>query len=58
VWEKASTYSISKAYNGKGGMALFCPVTPKIIGYLFEVELPHGFAVRGVVLPDQLKSLD
>ena len=39
-------------------MALYCPVTPKIIGYPFEVEIPHGFAVRGVVLPDQLKSLD
>ena len=39
-------------------MALLCPVTPKIIGYSFEVELPNGFAVCGVVLPDQLKSLD
>ena len=47
-----------KAYNGKVGLALFCPVTSKVKGYPFEVELPEGCAVRGVVLSDQLKSLD
>ncbi|MFN6352964.1 MAG: type II toxin-antitoxin system PemK/MazF family toxin, partial [Cyanobacteriota bacterium] len=38
--------------------ALFCPVTSKIKGYPFEVRLPEGSAVSGVVLSDQLKSLD
>lgn len=47
-----------KAYNGKVGLALFCPVTSKIKGYPFEVELPHEYDVSGVVLSDQLKSLD
>jgi mRNA interferase MazF len=47
-----------KNYNGKVGLALFCPVTTKIKGYPFEVELPDGSAVGGVVLSDQLKSLD
>ena len=47
-----------KIYNGKVGLALFCPVTSKIKGYPFEVELPDGTAVSGVVLSDQLKSLD
>ncbi|MBM5799712.1 MAG: endoribonuclease MazF [Cyanobacteria bacterium K_DeepCast_35m_m2_023] len=47
-----------KTYNGKVGLALFCPVTSKIKGYPFEVQLPHGSAVSGVVLSDQLKSLD
>jgi hypothetical protein len=37
---------------------LFCPVTSKIKGYPFEVELPDEYAVSGVVLSDQLKSLD
>jgi len=46
------------AYNGKVGLALFCPVTSKIKGYPFEVELPDGYALSGVVLSDQLKSLD
>jgi mRNA interferase MazF len=45
-------------YNGKVGLALFCPVTSKIKGYPFEVQLPGGSAVSGVVLSDQLKSLD
>jgi len=44
--------------NGKVGLALFCPVTSAIKGYPFEVQLPDGSAVRGVVLSDQLKSID
>ena len=47
-----------KAYNGKVGLALFCPVTSKIKGYPFEVRLPDGCSVSGVILSDQVKSLD
>jgi mRNA interferase MazF len=47
-----------KSYNGKVGLALFCPLTSKVKGYPFEVELPDGYAVSGVVLADQLKGLD
>lgn len=47
-----------KAYNGKVGLALVCPVTSKIKGYPFEVGLPEGMKVGGVVLADQVKSLD
>jgi len=47
-----------KIYNGKVSLALFCLVTSKIKGYPFEVEIPDGSAVSGVVLSDQLKSLD
>ena len=47
-----------KTYNGKVGLALFCPVTSKIKRYPFEVELPHGYTISRVVLSDQLKSLD
>ena len=47
-----------KAYNGKVGLALCCPVTSKIKGYPFEVQLPDKSAVSGVVLSDQLKSHD
>jgi len=46
------------AYNGKTGLALFCPVTSQVKGYPFEVLLPAGLAVNGAVLADQLKSLD
>lgn len=47
-----------KAYNAKVGLALFCPVTSRVKGYPFEVALPGGSGVIGVVLADQLKSLD
>jgi mRNA interferase MazF len=47
-----------KIYNGKVGLTLFCPIMSKIKGYPFEVKLPDGTAVIGVVLSDQLQSLD
>lgn len=47
-----------KVYNGKVGLALFCPVTSRIKGYPFEVVFPEGSKVEGAVLSDQLKSLD
>ena len=47
-----------EAYNGKVGLALLCPVTSRVKGYPFEVVLPEGLPVRGVILSDQLKSLD
>jgi mRNA interferase MazF len=46
------------AYNGKVGLALFCPLTSQVKGYRFEVGIPAGLPVSGVVLADQLKSLD
>ena len=45
-------------YNGKVGLALCCPITGQVKGYPFEVLLPEGLEVSGVVLSDQLKSLD
>lgn len=47
-----------EAYNSKVGLALFCPVTSQIKGYPFEVHIPAGQPVSGVVLSDQVKSLD
>lgn len=45
-------------YNGKVGLAIFCPITSQIKGYPFEVALPKELPVTGVVLSDQVKSLD
>ncbi|AFV12276.1 PemK-like protein [Thermacetogenium phaeum DSM 12270] len=45
-------------YNGKVGLALFCPVTTRAKGYPFEVEIPAGLKITGVILADQVKSLD
>ena len=46
------------AYNRKSGLALFCPITSRRKGYPFEVALPAKGEVTGVVLADQVKSLD
>jgi mRNA interferase MazF len=40
------------------GLALVCPITTIAKGYPFEVQVPEGIGVSGVVLADQLKSLD
>ena len=45
-------------YNKKVGLALFCPITNQIKGYPFEVAIPKGMKVTGVILSDQVKSLD
>ncbi|MDK2986680.1 MAG: mRNA interferase MazF [Clostridia bacterium] len=45
-------------YNGKVGLALLCPITSKEKGYPFEVKLPDNLEITGVVLADQVKSLD
>jgi mRNA interferase MazF len=47
-----------QAYNGKAGLLVCCPITSKVKGYPFEVPLPDGLGVTGVVLADQVKSLD
>ncbi len=46
------------SYNGKVGLALFCPIASQVKGYPFEVALPEGLPVSGVALADQVKSLD
>ena len=45
-------------YNRKTGLALACPITNQAKGYPFEVPLPVGLAVTGVVLSDHVRSID
>ena len=47
-----------RVYNAKAGLGLFCPVTSRVKGYPFEVAIPGGTGIEGVVLADQVKSLD
>lgn len=47
-----------KAYNAKIGLSLVCPITSQVKQYAFEVGIPSGLPVSGVVLADQIKSLD
>ena len=46
------------SYNGKVGLAILCPITSQVKGYPFEVTIPSGLKVGGVVLSDQVKNLD
>ena len=46
------------AYNGKVGLAILCPITNQHKGYPFEVVIPAGLKVTGVILSDQVKNLD
>ncbi len=48
----------SKEYNSKTGLGIFCPITSKIKGYPFEVKLPEGLPIKGVILADQIRNLD
>ena len=45
-------------YNAKTGLALACPVTSHQKGYPFEVAVPSGCGVTGVILADHVKSVD
>jgi mRNA interferase MazF len=47
-----------RAYNRPSGLALCCPVTSRIKGYPFEVLLSPSDGIRGVVLCDQIRSVD
>lgn len=47
-----------RAYNAKVGLALFCPITTRTKDYPFEVSLPTDGEISGVVLADQIKSLN
>ena len=46
-----------RAYNERTGLCVGCPITGQAKGYPFEVSIPSGQAVTGVVLADQLRCL-
>ncbi len=45
-------------YNSKVGLVIVCPITSQIKNYPFEVRLPNTFQTKGVIISDQIKSLD
>ncbi|HJY64755.1 MAG TPA: type II toxin-antitoxin system PemK/MazF family toxin [Ignavibacteria bacterium] len=47
-----------KIYNQKAGLAVICPITSTIKNYPYVVKIPDELKVRGVILSDQIKSLD
>lgn len=47
-----------RSYNEKTSLAVVCPVTSQAKGYPFEVAVPQGQRIGGVILSDHLKNLD
>lgn len=47
-----------ETFNRATHFALVCPITSQKKDYPFEVNLPQSLSVEGVILTDQLKSLD
>ncbi len=47
-----------RIYNAKARLALACPITSRAKGYPFEVPLPPGGTIVGVILADHVKNLD
>jgi mRNA interferase MazF len=47
-----------KKYNRMASLVLACPITTNPKGLRFEVTLVKGMKTQGVVLADQIKTLD
>lgn len=47
----------SEKYNKLSGRALFCPITSKVKGYVFEVSFV-GKNIKGSILTDQVRTMD
>jgi mRNA interferase MazF len=45
-------------FNIATGLAFVCPITNQVKGSSFEVGLPKGTGLTGVVLTDHMRSLD
>ena len=47
-----------RAYNELTGMAVCCPITSRVRDYPFHIPLPDAGTIAGVVMVDQIRSLD
>jgi mRNA interferase MazF len=56
-WRPAIVLSPA-SYNRPAGLAIIAPITNKRKGYPFEIALPAGLRVTGVILSDAIKNLD
>jgi mRNA interferase MazF len=45
-------------YNAVSNCLLVCPVTGNMAHWPWKVAIPHGNAIEGAVLVDQVKSID
>lgn len=45
-------------FNKHTGLCIACPITSTLRGYPFHVAIPEGQKVTGVVMVEQVKSID
>ena len=45
-----------RGYNQRAGLCIACAITNQGKGYPFEVQIPAGSPVTGVVLADQIRA--
>jgi mRNA interferase MazF len=58
TWRRPALVLSPTDYNSPSGLAIVCPITNQQKGYPFEVRIPAGLPISGVVLADQVRSLD
>jgi mRNA interferase MazF len=46
-----------RQYNVRSGLCILCAITSRARGYPFEIDIPPGHAISGVVLVDQVRSV-
>jgi mRNA interferase MazF len=46
------------AYHQRSRLAIVCPITTRERGWPWEVRLPGGLPVTGVILVDHVRSVD
>ena len=46
-----------RQYNVRSGLCIICPITSRARGYPFEVAIPEGVAISGIILVDQARSV-
>lgn len=44
-------------YNERSGLCIICPITSRARGYPFEVAIPDGHDISGIILVDQIRSV-
>jgi mRNA interferase MazF len=47
-----------RSYNARSGLAIAAAITSHVKDYPFEVRLPFGSEVEGVILADQIRTFD
>jgi mRNA interferase MazF len=46
-----------RQYNVRSGLCIICPITSRARGYPFEVPIPDGHGISGIILVDQVRSV-